>query len=207
MVEEQLRARGVTDVRVLDAMNEVERHLFVSEGLWHQAYEDHPLPVGHGQTISQPYMVAAMTEALVVRPEHTVLEIGTGSGYQTAILAWLAKAVYTVEIIKELSLAARKVLQRLGYRNARFRIGDGHQGWPEFAPFDRIIVTAAAEAMPQRLVAQLAERGRIVVPIGPAGLQTLTLGVKHGDRLVQRGLFGCVFVPFVKQERPAGSGR
>ena len=201
MVEEQVQARGVTDKRVLDAMLAVERHLFVPEGMWHQAYEDHPLPVGHGQTISQPYMVAAMTEALSVGPEQRVLEIGTGSGYQTAILARLAKEVYTVEIVRELSLAARKVLQRLGCRNVRFRIGDGNMGWPEFAPFDRILVTAAAETMPQTLADQLADRGRIVVPIGPPGMQTLTLGVKHGKRLVQRGLMGCVFVPFVRGEQ------
>ncbi len=197
MVEQQIKARGVADPRVLEAMRVTERHLFVPEALWHQAYADHPLPVGYGQTISQPYMVAAMTEALAVEPDHRVLEIGTGSGYQTAILARLAKEVYTVEIVRELSLAARQVLHRMGFRNIRFRIGDGNAGWPEFAPYDRILVTAAAETMPQALVAQLADRGRIVVPIGQ-GVQTLTLGVKYGDRLVQRGLMSCVFVPFVQ---------
>ncbi|MEO0081141.1 MAG: protein-L-isoaspartate(D-aspartate) O-methyltransferase [candidate division WOR-3 bacterium] len=201
MVEEQIRARGVRDKQVLEAMLVVERHLFVPEAMWHQAYEDHPLPIGHGQTISQPYMVAVMTEALSVGPEHRVLEIGTGSGYQTAVLARLAGEVYTVEIVRELSLAARMVLQRLGYRNIRFRIGDGNLGWPEFAPFDRILVTAAAETMPQVLADQLADRGRIVVPVGPPGMQTLTLGVKHGKRMVQRGLMSCVFVPFVRQEQ------
>lgn len=197
MVEQQIKARGVADPRVLEAMRVIERHLFVPEALWHQAYADCPLPIGHGQTISQPYMVAAMTETLALEPDHRVLEIGTGSGYQTAILARLAKEVYTVEIVKELSLAARRALHRMGFRNIRFRIGDGNAGWPEFAPYDRILVTAAAETMPQALVAQLADRGRIVVPIGQ-GVQTLTLGVKYGDRLVQRGLMSCVFVPFVQ---------
>lgn len=197
MVAEQIEARGVRDERVLRAMLRVPRHLFVDEGLTHQAYEDHPLPVGSGQTISQPYMVAAMTEALDVRAGHSVLEVGTGSGYQAAILAELAKTVYTVEVIPELSHRARMVLQRLDYRNMRFRVGDGHEGWSEFAPYDRIMVTAAADTMPQVLVEQLADRGRIVVPIGH-GCQTLTLGVKHGKRLVQRALMGCVFVPFVR---------
>lgn len=202
MVDEQLKPRGIRDARVLDAMLAVERHLFVPEGMWHQAYEDHPLPVGHGQTISQPYMVAAMTEVLAVEPHHRVLEIGTGSGYQTAILARLAKEVYTVEIVRELSLAARKVIQRMGFRNVRFRIGDGNAGWSEFAPYDRIVVTAAADTMPQALAAQLANKGRIVVPIGQ-GVQTLTLGVKHGEKLVQRGLMSCVFVPFVRRGQAA----
>ncbi len=200
MVEEQILMRGVKNQRVLGAMMKVERHLFVSEGLRHQAYDDYPLPVGSGQTISQPYMVAAMTEALRVEPEHRVLEIGTGSGYQAAVLAELANTVYTVEFIAELSLGARRVMQRLGYRNVRFRIGDGHEGWPEFVPYDRIMVTAGAETMPFGLVDQLADRGRIVVPIG-RGSQMLTLGVKHGKRLVQRSLMGCVFVPFVRGER------
>jgi len=199
MVEEQIVARGVKDPRVLEAMRQVPRHLFVAESFWHQAYDDHPLPIGAGQTISQPYMVAAMTEALEVAKEHTVLEIGTGSGYQTAVLACLAAMVYTVELIESLSLAARRVLQQLDYRNVRFRIGDGHEGWPEFAPYDRILVTAGAETMPFPLVEQLKDKGRIVVPIGPESSQVLTVGVKHGKRLVQRHLFGCVFVPFVRQ--------
>lgn len=197
MVEEQIDARGVKDPRVLAAMRKVERHRFVSEGLRHQAYEDHPLPIGSGQTISQPYVVAAMTEFLQVRRTDKVLEIGTGSGYQTALLAELARAVYTVEVIPELSRAARLVLSELGYRNVRFKTADGHLGWPEFAPFDRVIVTAGAETMPNELVGQLAEGGRIVVPVGPSGSQTLYLGVKHGRRLVQRALMQVVFVPFV----------
>ncbi|OYD14954.1 protein-L-isoaspartate O-methyltransferase [candidate division WOR-3 bacterium JGI_Cruoil_03_51_56] len=206
MVEEQIRARGVGDERVIRAMMKLPRHLFVSEGLWHQAYEDHPLPVGSGQTISQPYMVAAMTEALQVEKNHKVLEVGTGSGYQAAVLGLLARAVYTVEVIAELSFGARKLGQRLGFRNIRFRVGDGHEGWPEFMLYDRIMVTAAAETMPYGLVEQLADNGRIVVPIGPAGSQVLTLGVKHGTRLVQRSLMGCVFVPFVRVDKRVKSG-
>lgn len=197
MVAEQIACRGVSDPRVLDAMRKVPRHEFVAEGLRHNAYEDHPLPVGSGQTISQPYMVAAMTEALKPGKENRVLEIGTGSGYQAAVLAELARMVYTVEIVQELSLAARRVLHRIGCRNVRFRVGDGHDGWAEFAPFDRIMVTAGAATFPHGLTEQLADRGRIVVPVG-SGSQILTLGVKHGDRLVRRSLMGCVFVPFVK---------
>ncbi|MBM3315773.1 protein-L-isoaspartate(D-aspartate) O-methyltransferase [candidate division WOR-3 bacterium] len=197
MVEYQIAARGVNDPRVLEAMAEVPRHFFVPASFQHQAYEDHPLPIGRGQTISQPYIVAAMTEALKLENAHRVLEIGTGSGYQTALLAWLAGSVYTVELVDELSKQARLAAQRLDLRNVRFRVGDGNAGWPEFAPYDRIIVTAAAEMMPFALVEQLADGGRIVVPVGREA-QTLTVGVKHGRRLVQRALMSVVFVPFVK---------
>jgi protein-L-isoaspartate(D-aspartate) O-methyltransferase len=197
MVEYQIAARGVADARVLEAMAEVPRHLFVPASFTHQAYEDHPLPIGRGQTISQPYIVAAMTEALKPGKDQKVLEIGTGSGYQAAVLARLAGTVYTVELVEELSRQARVALQRLDVRNVRFRVGDGNAGWPEFAPYDRIIVTAAAETMPFPLVEQLADGGRIVVPVGRDG-QTLTVGVKHGKRLVQRALMSVVFVPFVK---------
>ncbi len=198
MVEEQIVARGIRDKRVLDAMVKVPRHLFVSEGFVHQAYEDYPLPIGHGQTISQPYIVAAMTEALQVEKGHKVLEIGTGSGYQTAVLAELAEMVYTVEIIEELSLAARLVLNRLDYRNIRFKVGDGNEGWEEFAPFDRVMVTAAAENIPYSLVEQMVEGGRMVLPVGSYGGQSLVLGVRHKKRLVQRQLMSVVFVPLVK---------
>jgi len=207
MVEEQIAARGVRDPRVLAAMAAVPRHLFVPEGQWHNAYEDHPLPIGDGQTISQPYIVAAMTEALELTPESKVLEIGTGSGYQAAVLASIAKMVYTVEIIKSLSVQARLVLLRLDLRNVRFRIGDGHRGWPEFAPYDRVIVTAAAETVPYLLVEQMSDGGKMIVPIGPLGAQVLTLGVKHGTKLVQRHLMGVAFVPFVHDRKPAESGR
>ncbi len=198
MVEEQIVARGVRDKRVLEAMRKVPRHLFVPEGFVHQAYDDNPLPIGQGQTISQPYIVAAMSEALHVEKNHRVLEIGTGSGYQTAILAELAQMVWSVEIIEELSSRARQVLNRLDYRNIRFRIGDGNIGWPEFAPYDRIIVTAAAENFPYKLTEQLVEGGRIVVPVGYSGGQALILGVKHGKRVVQRPLMDVVFVPLVR---------
>jgi len=198
MVEEQIARRGVRDECVLESMRSVPRHLFLPESQWHHAHEDHPLPLSLGQTISQPYIVAAMTEALEVGGTHKVLELGTGSGYQTAILARLAAMVYTVELHEPLSVQARLALQRLDIRNVRFRVGDGNLGWPEFAPYDRVMVTPAAEAVPMRLVEQLAERGRIVIPVGPEGTQTLTLGVKHGKKLVQRHLMGVAFVPFVR---------
>jgi len=198
MVQDQIAARGVSDPRVLAAIVAVPRHVFVPEGQWHHAHEDHPLPLADGQTVSQPYIVAAMTEALELTPESKVLEIGTGSGYQTAILANLAKMVYTVEIIKNLSVQARLALLRLDIRNVRFRIGDGHDGWPEFAPYDRVIVTAAADTMPYPLVEQMANGGKMVVPVGPAGSQILVLATKHGKKLVQRHLMSVAFVPFVR---------
>jgi len=205
MVEEQIAARGVRDPRVLAAMVAIPRHVFVPEGQWHHAHEDHPLPLAEGQTVSQPYIVAAMTEALDVTPESKVLEIGTGSGYQTAILATLAKMVYTVEILKTLSVQARLALLRRDVRNVRFRIGDGHEGWPEFAPYDRIIVTAAADTMPYPLVEQLANGGKMVVPVGPAGSQILVLGTRHGKKLVQRHLMNVAFVPFVRNNGGPGT--
>jgi protein-L-isoaspartate(D-aspartate) O-methyltransferase len=205
MVEEQVVARGVRDPRVLAAMVAIPRHLFVPEGQWHHAHEDHPLPLDAGQTVSQPYIVAAMTEALELTPESKVLEIGTGSGYQTAILASIAKMVYTVEIIKDLSVQARLKLLRLEVRNVRFRIGDGHDGWPEFAPYDRVIVTAAADTMPYPLVEQLVDGGKMVVPVGPPGSQVLTLLVKHGKRTVQRHLMRVAFVPFVRNDEGRGA--
>jgi protein-L-isoaspartate(D-aspartate) O-methyltransferase len=200
MVEEQIAPRGVRDPRVLAAMATVPRHLFVPEGQWHNAYEDHPLPIGGGQTISQPFIVAAMTQALEVEPGNKVLEIGTGSGYQTAVLAGIAKTVYTVEIIRDLSVRASLILRRLDIRNVRFRVGDGHLGWPEFAPYDRIIVTAAADTMPYPLVEQMVDGGKMVVPVGPEGSQVLTLLVKHGKKTVQRHLMGVAFVPFVRND-------
>lgn len=199
MVQEQIVARGVGDERVLNAMRKVPRHLFVPEGFVHQAYEDYPLPIGFGQTISQPYIVVVMTEVLQVESCHKVLEIGTGSGYQTAVLAELAGMVYTVEIIEELSIQARRVLSRLDYRNIRYRVGDGNEGWREFAPYDRVMITAAAETIPNRVVEQMAEGGRMVVPVGAQGSQSLILGVKHNQRLVQRHLMDVVFVPLVKR--------
>ncbi|MCX7785386.1 MAG: protein-L-isoaspartate(D-aspartate) O-methyltransferase [candidate division WOR-3 bacterium] len=197
MVQEQLISRRIKNPKVLDAFRKVPRHLFVPSSLVHQAYGDYPLPIGFNQTISQPYIVAAMTEYLDIYESHRVLEIGTGSGYQTAILALLAKTVYSVERIAELSLNARKILQRLGYTNIRYKIGDGTLGWKEFAPFDRIIVTAASEFIPGQLQEQLAENGRIVIPLGKGYTQTLVLGVKHNGRVKQRRIFECAFVPLV----------
>ncbi|MEO0076949.1 MAG: protein-L-isoaspartate(D-aspartate) O-methyltransferase [candidate division WOR-3 bacterium] len=197
MIKEQIIARGVKNERVLNAIRQVPRHLFVDPALVHQAYDDYPLPISADQTISQPYIVALMTEYLDVQENHKVLEIGTGSGYQTAILAKLAKTVYTVERIAELSIKARKTLNRLGFRNIIYKIGDGSLGWPEFAPYDRIIVTAAAEFMPNALISQLAESGKIVVPIGKGSVQTLTLGIKHQSRLIHRKILDCTFVPLI----------
>jgi protein-L-isoaspartate(D-aspartate) O-methyltransferase len=166
MVEQQLRSRDIKDLRVLAAMEKVPRHLFVPENVRAQAYGDHPLPIGHGQTISQPYIVAFMTEALDVRPEHRVLEIGTGSGYQAAILGELAGEVYTMEIIEPLAQSARETLERLGYKNVHVRAGNGYEGWPEHAPYDRIMVTAAPEEVPPALVEQLKMGGLMAIPVG-----------------------------------------
>ena len=200
MVDEQLIRRGVKNERVLDAFRTVPRHLFVDANFSHQSYNDHPLPIGQDQTISQPYIVAVMTEYLDVQSNHKVLEIGTGSGYQTAILSHLAKIVYTVERIEELSLHARKILNRLNLKNIRYKINDGSLGWKEFAPYDRIIVTAASEFMPVALQLQLVENGRIVIPIGKDSAQVLTLGVKYGNRLIQRKIFDCTFVPLISNK-------
>ena len=205
MVSEQIITRGVKDERVLNTFRSVPRHLFVDPAFCHQAYNDHPLPIGSDQTISQPYIVAAMTEYLDIKETNRVLEIGTGSGYQTAILAKLVKMVYTVERIKELSLRARKILHRLGFTNIRYKIDDGSWGWKEFAPYDRIIVTAASEFMPTALIEQLVENGRVVIPLGKDNSQTLTLGVKRGNRLIQRSIFNCEFVPLVSEKRKNGA--
>lgn len=165
MVENQLKGRGIDSDRVLEAMRRVPRHRFVPEPLRDQAYEDHPVPIGEGQTISQPYIVAYMTEALKLKPKDKVLEVGTGSGYQAAVLAELVKEVYTIEIVAKLARQARKVLEELGYENIDFRIGDGYQGWPDKAPFDGIMVTAAPEHIPQPLLDQLEVGGRLVMPV------------------------------------------
>ncbi len=166
MVDRQLRARDIRSPRVLEAMQRVPRHLFVPETVRAQAYIDYPLPIGYGQTISQPYIVAFMTEALDVQGTHTVLEIGTGSGYQAAVLAELARAVYTIEIVEPLASSARKTLSALGYKNVTVRHGNGYAGWPEHAPYDRIMVTAAPEEIPPALVQQLKIGGLMAVPVG-----------------------------------------
>jgi protein-L-isoaspartate(D-aspartate) O-methyltransferase len=200
MVEHQLRGRGIRDPRVLGAFLSTPRHRFVKPTHTDQAYEDHPLDIGYGQTISQPYMVALMTEALGLIGAERVLEIGTGSGYQTAILAELSLEVLTVERIPELAAEAQRVLGELGFGNIRFRVGDGTLGWPEEAPFDRILVAAAAPAIPKPLTDQLAEGGRLVVPVGSRGSQDLTLIQRRAGELHQQSLGGCVFVPLIGQE-------
>jgi protein-L-isoaspartate(D-aspartate) O-methyltransferase len=198
MVRTQLAERGIREVRVLDAMSRVPRHEFVPETLRQEAYEDHPLPIGEGQTISQPYIVAAMLEHLALQTIDRVLEIGTGSGYVTALLSLLCAEVYSVERHAQLAALAESTLHRLGYRNMKIRVGDGSQGWPEYAPFDAILVSAATPEMPPALFAQLREGGRMVVPIGPASSQELQLIRKIGGEPEVRVLEGCRFVPLVE---------
>lgn len=197
MVESQLERRGrdITDAGVLKAMGAVPRHEFVPAGQRDNAYEDIPLPIGHGQTISQPYVVAFMTEKLDPKPTDKVLEVGTGSGYQAAVLSALVAEVYTIEIVEPLGLRAKADLERLGYRNVHVRIGDGYRGWPEAAPFDAIIVTAAPEQVPQPLVDQLKDGGRMIIPVGPAGEQNLYLLSKKGGKLERQSVLPVRFVP------------
>jgi protein-L-isoaspartate(D-aspartate) O-methyltransferase len=195
MVKKQIAMRGVTDERVLRAMRKVPREQFVPEEMRGLSYSDGPLPIGYDQTISQPFVVAFMTEKLGLRPTDRVLEIGTGSGYQAAILAELAAKVYTIEIVEPLGKRAEETLQRLGYKNVQVKIGDGYQGWQENAPFDAVIVTCAPEHVPRPLVEQIKEGGRIVIPVGPAGDQTLYLLEKKNGRLEQRNVLPVSFVP------------
>ncbi|MDD5450165.1 MAG: protein-L-isoaspartate(D-aspartate) O-methyltransferase [Candidatus Omnitrophica bacterium] len=200
MVDAQLIARGITDRRVLDAFRRVLRHEFVPDSLKKQAYEDHPLPIGEGQTISQPYMVAIMTESLGLKGSEKVLEIGTGSGYQTAILAELAKEVYSIERFADLADAAKKTLDGLGYKNVTVKTGDGTLGWQEQAPYDGIIVTAGAPEIPESLIKQLKESGRLVIPVGGTFSQVLTVFTKKKDKIISNEICGCVFVPLVGKE-------
>jgi len=199
MVETQIRARGVTDERVLEAMRKVPRHLFVPEVERTRAYEDRPLPIGHGQTISQPYIVAYMTAALKLLPTDRVLEIGTGSGYQAAVLAQIVREVYTIEIVEPLATSATRLLGDLGYRNIRVRHGDGYGGWPEAAPFDKIIVTAAPDAVPPVLIEQLAIGGTMVIPVGRSdgSDQLMTIIEKTEGGVVRRSTLPVRFVPMV----------
>jgi protein-L-isoaspartate(D-aspartate) O-methyltransferase len=197
MVQEQLVARGIKDKRVLDAMMKVPRHLFVEEGLWHQAYGDFPLPIGQGQTISQPYIVALMTEALQLTGDDKVLEIGTGSGYQGAILAELTNQVFSIERISSMASKARKILDELGYANVLIRVSDGTLGWQEEAPFAGIIVTAGAPEIPSTLVQQLEVRGRLVIPVGDEYSQTLLKVVKQEKGYKEEGLGGVRFVKLI----------
>jgi len=197
MVAEQIRARDVRDPRVLDALGRVPREIFIPEASRHEAHEDHPVPIGHGQTISQPYIVGYMTEALRLEPGHRVLEVGTGCGYQTAVLAELARDVFSIEVIAALADGARRTLDALGYRNVHIRVGDGHEGWPEHAPYDRILVAAAADAVPPPLVEQLADTGILVIPVGVWN-QELRVLQKHGSRLDLLATLGVRFVPLVR---------
>ena len=200
MVEEQIRGRDVRDPRVLEAMRSVPRHAFVPDHLAAMAYDDRPLPIGHDQTISQPYIVAYMTELLKVAPDHRVLEIGTGSGYQAAVLAKLAKEVYTIEIVPELARGAAETLKTLGYTNVQVREGDGYAGWPEKAPFARIMVTAAPERIPQPLIDQLAAGGVLVIPVGERNdTQWMTIVEKTSAGVVQRKTIPVAFVPFTRK--------
>jgi len=197
---DRLAAKGIGDPRVLDAIRRIPRHLFVEEALSSRAYEDNALPIGHRQTISQPYIVARMTEIVLGGGEvKKVLEIGTGSGYQAALLADLVEQVYTVERIRELSMQARRVMRRLKLNNVHFKLSDGFGGWPEHAPFDAIIVTAAPEQVPDALLAQLAVGGRMVIPVGrESGAQQLLLITRLTDRYHQDVLESVSFVPLVK---------
>lgn len=198
MVDEQIAARGVRDPRVLAAMAKVPRHLFVPPAWRGQAYADHPLPIGQGQTISQPFIVAHMTALLALKGGEKVLEVGTGSGYQAAVLAELAGRVCSIEIIPELSAGADKALAELGYANVSLKVGDGWRGWPEEAPFDAIMVTAAPEVTPPELVAQLKPGGRMVLPVGPRAWQELVLITKSADSAVTATRLEPVrFVPLV----------
>lgn len=199
MVEEQIIKRGVKDRRVIKAMLKVERHKFVPFSQRAYAYEDRPLPIGYGQTISQPYIVAYMTEALNLEGDERVLEIGTGSGYQAAILAEIVKEVYTIEILEPLAKSAEKRLKNLGYKNIRVKCGDGYKGWPEYAPFEAIIVTAAPEEIPQELLKQLKAGGRMVIPVGSL-YQDLYLIIKTEEGIKKKKLLPVRFVPMVKPE-------
>ena len=197
MVDEQIASRGITDVRVLNAMNNVPRHLFIEEALQGQAYNDYPLPIGEKQTISQPYMVALMTEALELKGNERVLEIGTGSGYQAAILAELAEWVYSVERIRSLANKARKIFDELNCYNIEIRVSDGTQGWKEKAPFEAITVTAGTPEIPQPLMDQLAMGGRLVVPVGNAFSQTLVRVIRTKGGFKREDMGGCHFVKLI----------
>jgi protein-L-isoaspartate(D-aspartate) O-methyltransferase len=194
MVETQIKARGIKDPRVLSAMLKVERHRFIPEEYRDSAYSDHPLPIGEGQTISQPYIVALMTELLELKGGEKVLEVGTGSGYQAAILAELAKEVYTIEIVEALASSAKKVLLELAYQNITVKVGDGYLGWPEAAPFDAIIITCAPDHIPNPLLEQLKEGGRMVLPVGTYS-QELQKVIKRSGKIETTNVAPVIFVP------------
>jgi protein-L-isoaspartate(D-aspartate) O-methyltransferase len=201
MVKTQLQSRGIKDPLTLYSMLSVPRHLFVPKNLAEHAYKDGPLPIGSGQTISQPYIVAFMTETLKLKSTDRVLEIGTGSGYQAAVLGKIADSVFTIEIIKDLALSAKDRLEDLGFENVMVKWGDGYHGWPEKAPFDAIMVTAGAESIPQPLVDQLKNGGHMVIPVGPSDNVTyLVKATKRKDRIITKELFPVRFVPFTRNE-------
>ncbi len=197
MVQEQLINRGITSQRVLDAFRKVPRHLFIEDGLIYQAYSDYPLPIAEGQTISQPYIVALMTQNLDLQPDDVILEIGTGSGYQTAILAELASKVYSIERFGDIASKARKLLDGLGYHNVMIIIGDGTKGYAKSAPYEGIIVTAAAPYIPETLTMQLKDGGRLIIPVGSEYTQELLKVIKYGDNLKKESLGGCRFVKLI----------
>lgn len=201
MVNFQILARGVTDRNTLNAMRTVPRHLFVSEGYRADAYEDMALPIQYGQTISQPYIVGYMTDLLDVGPDDTVLEIGTGSGYQAAVLSCIVKKVYTMEIIEGLGISAKERLKRLSYNNVEVKIADGYYGWKEHGPYDAIIVTAASESIPPPLINQLKDNGIMVIPVGsPFSVQNLMLVKKKGNKITTRSLIPVRFVPLTRNK-------
>jgi protein-L-isoaspartate(D-aspartate) O-methyltransferase len=200
MVNEQLRGRDIDDPNVLSAMIEVPRHLFVPARIRDLAYQDGPLPIGHGQTISQPYIVALMTQLLALKPGDRVLEIGTGSGYQAAVLARMGAEVFTIEIVSVLGNQAKTLLKELGYEKVRVKIGDGYLGWPEFAPFNAIIVTCAPTRIPGPLKEQLAEGGRMVIPVGESGFQQLFLLTKKDGKIIREKIIDVRFVPMVNDK-------
>ncbi len=200
MVKTQIEARGISDKRVLKAFVRVERHKFVDSSLYSEAYNDYPLPIGEGQTISQPYIVALMTDLLKLKPHDRVLEIGTGSGYQAAILAELVDSVFTIEIVEPLGRSAEKRLVELGYKNIAVRIGDGYRGWPEKAPFDAVIVTCAPDEIPQPLLDQLAEGGRMVIPVGDYN-QELVLVTKKNGKITRESVAPVRFVPMTGESQ------
>jgi protein-L-isoaspartate(D-aspartate) O-methyltransferase len=200
MVERQIRARGIKNQAVLEAMLKVPRHRFVTAEYVTSAYEDYPLPIGKGQTISQPYIVAYMTEAAEISGNEKVLEIGTGSGYQAAILGELAKEVYTIEIIPELAERARRTLGELGYQNVRVKTGNGYEGWAEYAPYDGIVVTAAPDEVPKALIDQLAMNGKMVIPVG-AGDQEMMIITKTADGVIEKRTIPVRFVPMTGKPR------
>ena len=197
MVKDQLRARGIRDEGVLQVMGKIPRHLFIEEALADEAYDDHPVPIGEKQTISQPYIVALMTEALELTGKENTLEIGTGSGYQTAILAELSNSVYTIDRIESLLLNARKILAQLGYDNIVFKVFDGTMGWEDYSPFDAIMVTAGSPSLPRPLLDQLADNGRMIIPVGDRHTQELIKVIRRGKRLEQESLGGCRFVNLI----------